>query len=294
MHRYMVCFIAVILFLAPAAAATLDTTTSVVPDTSGIPAGTTVSVNARFTFDEEFPNEGWAAGTTSLVSPVWTYDIRICDIPAMEGVSRGSEFYLHGFSLSYPSPTPVTLNLTVRGTMPETGTGTASLISVRLEERDGELWGVMDEPLVIRRGNTGPGPTATPTPIPRPGTGRLDIDSVPAPALVYLDGTFEGTTPCTVIGLASREHTVYVEREGYTPWTTVVRTRENSSTSLVAILEEQVAEGTLTGTDGPLNTSTIKDGLDAVGPVVRALADLARHVLSVMEDVCTSIGASWP
>lgn len=293
MHRYMVCFIAAILFLAPAAAATLDTTTSVVPDTSGIPAGTTVSVNARFTFDEEFPNEGWAAGTTSLVSPVWTYTVRISDIPAMEGVSRGSEFYLHGFSLSYPSPTPVTLNLTVRGTMPETGTGTASLISVRLEERDGGLWGAMDEPLVIRRGNTGAGPTPTPADTPRPGTGRLDIDSVPAPALVYLDGTFEGTTPCTVTGLAPREHTVYVEREGYTPWTTVIRTRENSTTSLVAILEAQVVEETPTDTVGPVNTGTIQDGLETVGPVVRALADFARQMLSVLEDVCTSIGASW-
>ncbi|MGC9435050.1 MAG: PEGA domain-containing protein [Methanomicrobiales archaeon] len=291
MHRYVICCVAVILLLAPPAAATLDTTTSVVPDTGGIAAGGEVSVTARFTFDEEFPNEGWAAGTTSLVSPVWIYDVRISDIPAMEGVSRGSEFYLHGFSLSYPSPTPVTLNLTVRGTMPETGPGTAPLISVRLEDRDGELWGAMDEPLVIRRGNIGA--TATPTTRPPSGTGRLDIDSVPAPALVYLDGTFEGTTPCTVTGMVSREHTVYVEKDGYTPWTTVIRTRENSSTSLVAILEKQVAEETPADADGPVNTSTIQGGLESIGPVVRALADLARQMLSVLEDVCRSIGASW-
>lgn len=291
MHRYVICCVAVILLLAPPAAATLDTTTTVVPDTAGIAAGGEVSVNARFTFDEEFPNEGWAVGATSLVSPVWTYDVRISDIPAMEGVSRGSEFYLHGFSLSYPSPTPVTLNLTVRGTMPETGTGTASLISVRLEDRDGELWGAMDEPLVIRRGNIGA--TATPTASPPPGTGRLDIDSVPAPALVYLDGTFEGTTPCTVTGMVSREHTVYVEKDGYTPWTTVIRIRENSSTSLVAILEKQVAEETPASADEPVNTSTIQGGLDTIGPVVRALADLARQMLSVMEDVCRSIVGSW-
>jgi len=288
MYRYLLCCAAVILSLVAPAAAVLEATTTVSPDLTEIPAGTEVSVNVLLTFDEEFPHNGCVSGTTSLVSPHWTYTVQVSGTEAMEGRSRGNEFYLHGFALSYPSPTPVTINLTVDGTMPDTGTGTASLISIRLEDAYGELWEAMDEPVEIRRGN--PAPTTAPA-----GGGSLDIRSIPSPALVYVDGCFEGTTPCTITGMAPLEHTVCLEKEGYTPWKAVIRTREDTAISILAVLEKETVEGTIREEVNEvlpsLSVSGIKESENSLSPVISAMADLARQMLSFIEDICRSLGA---
>src|SRR5207253_7504375 len=51
----------------------------------------------------------------------------------------------------------------------------------------------------------------------------LAIDSRPAGAKVFIDGKLAGTTPLVVPAIASGDHAIRLERDGYRQWSSSVR-----------------------------------------------------------------------
>lgn len=65
-------------------------------------------------------------------------------------------------------------------------------------------------------------------------TGRVDVTSIPAGALVTIDGERAGLTPVTVSGLSLGTHVVQVARPGFTPVTERVELSAGAATRAVS------------------------------------------------------------
>ena len=76
----------------------------------------------------------------------------------------------------------------------------------------------------------------TTTTTPPPTTGSLNIQSTPAAANVFLDGTLVGLTPVTVTGVAPGSHTVRIEKTGYQPYQTTTSVSAGATTVVSAAL----------------------------------------------------------
>jgi len=79
--------------------------------------------------------------------------------------------------------------------------------------------------------------TTTVTTAP-PATGILYIDSVPAGALVSVDGTAAGTAPVMLNPIASGWHTVTLKLAGYSDYTTQINVPVGSSIRQVYTLTQ--------------------------------------------------------
>ena len=75
-------------------------------------------------------------------------------------------------------------------------------------------------------------------------TGRLTVESVPAGALVTLDGKSRGPAPQTISDLPLGKYTLQVARTGYLPKSQdVVLTAEEPAKDLTVTLERPAARG---------------------------------------------------
>jgi hypothetical protein len=81
------------------------------------------------------------------------------------------------------------------------------------------------------------------TPAPAtPGTagrfaGTLIVDSRPAGAKVYVDGTLAGTTPLSMQDVRAGEHAIRLEYDGYRRWSSSVRVVAAEQNRVTASLE---------------------------------------------------------
>ena len=81
----------------------------------------------------------------------------------------------------------------------------------------------------------GPGAAAR-RPVPAaPST--LQVDSRPAGAQVWVDGTLVGATPLVLPAVAAGSHSVRIELPGYQPWVTSVAVGGGERTRVAASLE---------------------------------------------------------
>ena len=108
------------------------------------------------------------------------------------------------------------------------------------------------------------GPQTIKLPAPTPIVGDADINSAPALADVYIDGTKVGQTPFVATDILVGSHTVKITRSGYEDYTATLTVREGETASLSATLkkgETQVATpqgGTaLTGTLVPITVNGV-------------------------------------
>ncbi|HEY7286001.1 MAG TPA: PEGA domain-containing protein [Vicinamibacterales bacterium] len=90
------------------------------------------------------------------------------------------------------------------------------------------------------RQTTRPRPTTTP-PVPA-GTsgefvGRLNVDSRPVGARVFLDNKQIGVTPLAMPGIRAGEHAIRLERDGYRHWTSTVRVVAGEQNRVTASLD---------------------------------------------------------
>ena len=76
---------------------------------------------------------------------------------------------------------------------------------------------------------------APPVVVENPGT--LVIDSRPAGADIYLDDQLVGSTPATLLDVASGPHTVRIVRDGYREWTMTVEVTDEQPLRVAASLE---------------------------------------------------------
>ena len=71
---------------------------------------------------------------------------------------------------------------------------------------------------------------------PPPTTGSVSVQSTPAAAYVFLDGTLVGLTPVTVSGVAPGSHIVRIEKTGYQPYQTTTSVSAGATTVVSAAL----------------------------------------------------------
>jgi hypothetical protein len=93
---------------------------------------------------------------------------------------------------------------------------------------------------------SGTAPAGTPPASAAPGgrapagtaTAGLQIDSRPAGAQVWVDGTLAGVTPLLLLNVSVGTHSVRIELPGFRPWTTSVSVATGERTRVAASLEQ--------------------------------------------------------
>jgi hypothetical protein len=78
-----------------------------------------------------------------------------------------------------------------------------------------------------------PAPSGTAGPL----VGRLNVDSRPAGARVFLDGKLIGATPIAVASVSAGEHGIRLELEGYQGWVSTIRITANDQNRVTASLD---------------------------------------------------------
>ena len=94
------------------------------------------------------------------------------------------------------------------------------------------------------------------TPIPDPTTGSVNIQSTPAGANVFLDGTLVGLTPVLVSGITPGSHQVAVELTGYVPFQATTSVSAGATTVVSAVLTPGPTPTATTPTPTPTPTAT--------------------------------------
>jgi len=93
-----------------------------------------------------------------------------------------------------------------------------------------------------------------------PSTGTLYIQSSPANAQLYVDGTYYGLTPHTVSGLSPGSHSVLVQKSGYQDWSSTAQVSSGSTTTVSATLTAVQTYGTISVRSSPSGASVYLDG----------------------------------
>jgi len=83
------------------------------------------------------------------------------------------------------------------------------------------------------------------------GKGILQITSSPSGAEVYLDGQFQGSTPCTIANVEPGNHTLEYRYTGYKSWTSVITVSSGTSNFFAALESQQNAPGAQNLTPAP-------------------------------------------
>jgi hypothetical protein len=83
------------------------------------------------------------------------------------------------------------------------------------------------------------------------GKATLQITSSPSGAEVYLDGQFQGSTPCTIPNVEPGNHTLEYRYAGYKSWTSVITVSSGTSNFFAALESQQDAPGTQNLTPPP-------------------------------------------
>ena len=92
---------------------------------------------------------------------------------------------------------------------------------------------------------------------PTPIYGEVDINSTPAMADIYIDGTKVGQTPQVVSQLLIGEHQVRLSRQGYTDYSGSITVREGETTPFSATLKD-IAQRPIKQSTTPNNSIAIK------------------------------------
>lgn len=93
-----------------------------------------------------------------------------------------------------------------------------------------------------------------------PSTGTLYVQSSPANARVYVDGTYYGLTPHNIPGLSPGSHSVLVQRSGYQDWSSTAQVSSGGTTTVTANLIAVQTYGTISVRSSPSGASVYLDG----------------------------------
>jgi hypothetical protein len=86
--------------------------------------------------------------------------------------------------------------------------------------------------------------------------GSIDISSSPTGAAIYVDGTYEGTTPESVEELDVGSHKLLLKKNGYEDWAKVVKVASGTATSVNAELNAVTTAPTTAPTAVPTTAPT--------------------------------------
>jgi len=97
--------------------------------------------------------------------------------------------------------------------------------------------------------------------------GTLSVTSSPGGASVYIDGAYQGTTPCTIPDVDACQHLIQVQLAGYESHAENVRVTAGETTSMDVVLEAVAAqpagdgETTLSVTSSPSGAGVYENGV---------------------------------
>jgi PEGA domain len=91
-----------------------------------------------------------------------------------------------------------------------------------------------------------------------PGKGTLQITSSPSGAEVYLDGQFQGSTPCTIADVEPGNHTLEYRYSGYKSWKSVITVSSGTSNFFAALESQQGSVAQNVITTAPLSQVTVR------------------------------------
>ncbi len=93
-----------------------------------------------------------------------------------------------------------------------------------------------------------------------PTTGSIYVQSSPANAMVYIDGTYYGRTPQSITGLSTGSHSVLVQKSGYEDWSTTTSVSGGGTTTVYATLTSVEKYGSISVRSTPSGASVYLDG----------------------------------
>jgi PKD repeat protein len=153
---------------------------------------------------------------------------------------------------STPAAANVFLDSTLVGLTPVTVTGVApGSHTVRIEKTGYEPYQMTAS---VSAGATTLVSAAL-TPILAPTTGSVNIQSTPAGANAFLDGTLVGLTPVLVSGITPGSHQVAIEMTGYNSYQETVTVSAGATTLVSAVLTPGPTATTTMPTPSPTQTS---------------------------------------
>nr|QNO52399.1 hypothetical protein IAKEDICC_00020 [Methanosarcinales archaeon ANME-1 ERB6] len=183
---------------------------------------------------------GVTAGATSYVSA----PLRPIPYPTVGFISVTSS----------PSGACIYLDGSYKGTTPKTLSG----VSPGAHTIEVERSGYNDWKTTVRVTAGATSYVSAPlSPIPYPTTGFISVSSSPSGANIYLDGAYRGTTPHTIVSVASGHHTVSLDLSGYQHYETGVDVSAGGTSSVSASL---VLSPTPSPTSGTISVSSSPSG----------------------------------
>jgi hypothetical protein len=90
------------------------------------------------------------------------------------------------------------------------------------------------------------------------GKGTLQVTSSPSGAEVYLDGQFQGSTPCTIANVEPGNYTLEYRSAGYKSWTSVITVTPGSSNFFAALESQQGSVAQNVTTTASLSQVTVR------------------------------------
>ncbi|TAJ43451.1 PEGA domain-containing protein [Methanofollis fontis] len=95
-----------------------------------------------------------------------------------------------------------------------------------------------------------------------PSQGSIYVTSSPSGAYVYLDGSYQGTTPKTITGVDQGTHVVEIEKAGYQEWSGSVRVypSQQAHVSVSLTPDSQPTSGTIAVYSDPVGAYIYLDG----------------------------------
>jgi len=104
-------------------------------------------------------------------------------------------------------------------------------------------------------------PVYTPTTSPPVRHGSLSVESSPAGADIYLDGSYRGRAPLTISGLWPGDYTVSAEMSGYRTYTTTTSISSDTHSSVYCPLSPISTSGALYILSTPSDATVMLDGM---------------------------------
>lgn len=191
----------------PAPTAHISVGNIAITPSSNLVSGET-SVRSTFTVNfipsggETFPDSHNLQLASEMDSPSWTYAIILDGIENPSKTEIGQNININGWLLSYPSNRELSIKVTMEAKAPVVQS-TQEKIVLAVRELDNQ-------------GTTISGSEVVKTKIVEPkSTTTISVSSSPPGASVYLDDSYEGTTPITIPSISYGTHTLKLTLTGY-------------------------------------------------------------------------------
>jgi hypothetical protein len=206
MTRYaslLFCGILLLVIAAPAAASQVLTGVSCDPNPPLQPGGHQHMV-AKYMINPSgsttFPKGHNLQMQTDLVNAPWTIQVIVDGTNAARQTASGSAAFVNGAILSYPTNHDISFTVTIDGTVPDTATGTVTLLNMEEIDNTGNVVPgsviPVSEPVTVSASGqvtaTTPAPTLTP-PLVAPAAAATRSPGFPAPL---------GVAAVALVGLA--------------------------------------------------------------------------------------------